>query len=122
MNLSEQFEKETNNYKPFASDFHNIGEYKNAIQEWKNKYISWLENCIPQWIDVNDKLPGDDEIVLWWTDDGHILETDIPHDYDDEDVKKFLRGKSLCGVRIPITHWMPMLKPPITQRGTDAEP
>lgn len=42
MDLIEQFQKEYKE-RPYASKYATIGEYKKAFDEWKDKYIEWLE-------------------------------------------------------------------------------
>jgi hypothetical protein len=61
-----------------------------------------------EWIDIRDRLPDYDELVLWIFDDGIMLVDSL-----DKDGNPHLLGYSVEGFEVtPATHWMPLPEPP----------
>jgi hypothetical protein len=58
------------------------------------------------WIDINDQLPDDGEILLIWT---------VYNGFEQIDIGYLDRGTWIIGVEIcraRVTHWMPQPSPP----------
>lgn len=61
-----------------------------------------------EWIKVTDKLPDYDELVLWFTEDGHYWVEAL-----DKDGNPWLFGTQVEGFNTPpVTHWQPLPEPP----------
>ncbi len=56
-----------------------------------------------KWIKVEDKLPGIDQIVLFYCENGSIFQSFIDKDYDRIFLNQFLNGNNFTG---KVTHWM----------------
>lgn len=112
----EQFQREYKE-RPYASKYATIREYKKSLEEWKDKYIEWLEKQIPQWISVKDILPDDSSII-----DIMYLSGDIRHNVR---WRKMFEQNNLCGTEAiePVTHWrVHVIQPSNIKRGMEAEP
>lgn len=58
---------------------------------------------VSPWISVKDRLPEEDNYVLWKYESGFVFYEDLTHDMAQDDVDRFLKGNTISG---PITHWM----------------
>lgn len=63
-----------------------------------------------EWIKVEDRLPEEEEYVLWIFENGSVIHECI-YDFDKEYLQNFLSRRMCKETRGRITHWMPV--PPL---------
>lgn len=68
------------------------------------------------WIDVNDRLPNDNQHIIIYCDGAFVLVAQYREDefYDAvQDGDEYFETVSRC-----VTHWMPLPEPPLTTQST----
>ena len=87
-----------------------VNEYTSAVEAWLKSFAALATHVIPQWIPVEEQLPEEDRLVLWFRPDkrwpvsaGRFC---LPHHVDEgrDFAVPFSEGK--------YTHWMPLPEPP----------